>query len=209
MDHVHLVDHPFITDSLAHLRDQSTGLKKFRFHSDQLCKLLFAEAIRGLDFDEVTINTPLKKTKVSKLKDEVVIVPVLRAGLAMLPAALEFLPKSRVGFVGLVRDEETAVASEYYWKLPSIDASSVVIVTDPMLATGGSAAHVLTKIQAESHPKALRLVSVIAAPEGINKIINSFPGVEIFVGAIDSHLNAQKYIVPGLGDYGDRYFGTL
>ncbi|KKU46819.1 MAG: Uracil phosphoribosyltransferase [Microgenomates group bacterium GW2011_GWA2_46_7] len=141
MQNVHVVDHPFITDSLAHLRDKTTELKKFRFHSDQLCKLLFAEAIRGLTFRDIEIETPLEKTKVKKLHDEVIVVPVLRSGIAMLFGALEFLPKSKVGFVGLARDEKTAIASEYYWKLPDITRNSVVIVTDPMLATGGSIAH--------------------------------------------------------------------
>ena len=112
MDTLHVVDHPFITDSLAHLRNKNTELKKFRYHSDQLCKLLFAEAIRGLDFRQETITTPLESTPVKKLADEVIIVPVLRSGIAMLFSALEFLPKSRVGFVGLARDEKTAIHPE-------------------------------------------------------------------------------------------------
>lgn len=208
MEYVHLVDHPFITDSLAHLRDKTTDLKKFRYHSDQLCKLLFAEAIRGLEFNNVKIETPLNKTSVRKLKDEVIIVPVLRSGIAMLGAALEFLPKSKVGFVGLARDEKTAIASEYYWKLPEITQNSVVIVTDPMLATGGSILHVLRRVSQEK-AKEIRVVAVLAAPEGIKAIRAEFPETHIFLAALDDHLNLKKYIVPGLGDYGDRYFGTL
>lgn len=207
MDTLHIVDHPFITDSLAHLRDKNTELKKFRFHSDQLCKLLFAEAIRGLDFRQEDVVTPLTTTQVNKLADEVIIVPVLRSGIAMLFSALEFLPKSRVGFVGLARDEKTAIASEYYWKLPPITPTSVVIVTDPMLATGGSILHVLRRVTQEK-AKEVRVVCVLAAPEGLKAVRAEFPQVHIFAAAVDDHLNSKKYIVPGLGDYGDRYFGT-
>lgn len=207
MKNVHVVDHPFISDSLTHLRNKDTDLKHFRFHSDQLCRLLVAEAVRGLAVKEITIQTPLQEMKAEKLVEEIVVVPVLRAGLAMLPGALQFLPKSRVGFVGLARDEETAQASEYYWKLPSFSSESVIMVTDPMLATGGSSLHVLQRLHQEK-PKAVRLVCVIAAPEGIAAVHREFPEVEIFTAAVDERLNEKKYIVPGLGDYGDRYFGT-
>lgn len=204
---VHVVNHPFVTDSLSHLRDVKTDIQKFRHHSDKVCQLLFAEAIRGLDFNQVQISTPLTETTVERLADEVIVVPILRAGLAMAFGAMQLLPKSKFGFVGLARDEKTAVAHEYYWKLPKINAASLVIVTDPMLATGGSLHHVLQRLAAEQ-PKAIRIVSVIAAPEGIALLEQDFPAVEIFVGAIDERLNEKKYIVPGLGDYGDRYFGT-
>lgn len=204
---VHLVDHPFVIDSLSHLRSKKTDLQKFRHHSDKVCQLLFAEAIRGLDFDEVEIETPLAPMKTKKLADEIIVVPVLRAGLAMYYGAMTLLPKSKFGFVGLERDERTAVAREYYWKLPQISHNSVVIVTDPMLATGGSALQVFRKV-AKLKPKAMRLVSVIAAPEGIEALTTALPQVEIYTAAIDDYLNDKKYIVPGLGDYGDRYFGT-
>lgn len=203
-----IIDHPFITDDLSHLRDQQTEIASFRRHSDQLCRLLFAEAIRGLDFTDVPITTPLEIEIVSKrLKDEVIIVPILRAGLAMLFGAMQLLPKSKVGFVGLQRDEKTAKASEYYWKLPTIRKNSVVIITDPMLATGGSIFHLLNKIS-DLKPKEIRVVCVVAAPEGLACIREKFPDVKIFTAAIDDHLNESKYIVPGIGDYGDRYFGT-
>lgn len=207
MHNVHLVDHPFVIDSLAHLRNKNTKLKKFRFHSDQICRLLFAEAIRGLEFKQETIDTPLAPMTVKKLQDEVIVVPVLRSGIAMLFGAMQLLPKSKIGFVGLERNEQTAIASEYYWKLPKITANSVVIVTDPMLATGGSILHILDRVS--QHPaKEIRIVCVLSAPEGIEAIHGKYPNVQIFTGAIDSHLNDKKYIVPGLGDYGDRYFGT-
>jgi len=206
--HTHIINHPFITDSLSHLRDQQTELASFRRHSDQLCQLLFAEAIRGLEFETKPITTPLGITiETQRLKDEVIVVPVLRAGLAMLFGAIHLLPKSKVGFVGLQRDERTAIAAEYYWKLPQIGQNSVVIITDPMLATGGSLLHLLKKID-PLKPKEIRIVSVIAAPEGLELIRKDFPKVEIFTAAIDDYLNNVKYIVPGIGDYGDRYFGT-
>lgn len=204
---VHIVDHPFVIDSLTHLRGKNTELQKFRHHSDKVCQLLFAEAIRGLEFKAVEVETPLAKMTAHKLADEIIVVPILRAGLAMYYGAMTLLPKSKFGFVGLERDEKTAVAHEYYWKLPQVSHNSVVIVTDPMLATGGSALHVLQRI-AKLQPKALRLVSVLAAPEGVAAVTHALPQVEIYTAAIDSHLNDKKYIVPGLGDYGDRYFGT-
>lgn len=206
--HLHIIDHPFITDDLSHLRDQQTELASFRRHSDQMCQLLFAEAIRGLEFVDRPIITPLEIEMPSKrLKDEVIVVPILRAGLAMLFGALHLLPKSKVGFVGLQRDEDTAIASEYYWKLPQIRKNSVVIITDPMLATGGSLLHLLRKIS-PLNPKGIRIVCVIAAPEGLALIRNEFPNIDIFTAAVDECLNESKYIVPGIGDYGDRYFGT-
>ncbi len=206
-DRVYVVDHPLVMDSLSHIRDKNTDIQKFRHHSNKLCFLLFAEAIRGLSFHEVNIETPLQEIKTQKLADEVIVVPVLRAGLAMLFGAMDLLPKSKIGFVGMARDEETAIASEYYWKLPKITKNSVVIVTDPMLATGGSLLHLLRRVAKEG-PKEMRIVSVISAPEGIAAIRSEFPTVPIFTAAVDDHLNEKKYIVPGLGDYGDRYFGT-
>src|SRR3989344_8776820 len=204
MKNVHIVDPPFITDSLTHLRDKTTDVDKFRRHSDRLCELLFAEAIRGLDFKKIQIETPLEKMTAEKLADEIVVVPVLRSGVCMLFGALKLLPKSKVGFVGLERDEETAIASEYYWKMPPITKHTVVIVTDPMLATGGSILHLLHHVSKEK-PKEIRVACVISAPEGIKVIHDEYPDVKIFTAALDSHLNSKKYIVPGLGDYGDRY----
>ncbi|MFC1653958.1 uracil phosphoribosyltransferase [Patescibacteria group bacterium] len=207
MKNVFELNHPFITDSLAHLRDKKTGIRKFRYHSDQICWFLFAEAIRGLGFKEVEIETPLKEMKVEKLADNVVVVPIFRAGLAMLFGAMKLLPKSKIGFVGLERDEKTALAREYYWKLPELNENSVVIITDPMLATGGSLRHVLKRVL-EHKVKEVRIVSVVSAPEGIEKIHKDFPNVKIFTAGVDEGLNDKAFIVPGLGDYGDRYFGT-
>lgn len=209
MKKLHLVEHPFVVDSLSHLRDQRTSLEKFREYSDRICSFLFAEAVAGLTFRKEQISTPLAKIKVAKINDEIIIIPVLRSGIAMLFGAMKLLPRIKVGFVGMERNEETAVAREYYWKLPKITSNSVVIITDPMLATGGSIAHLINKVIKEK-PKAIRIVSVVAAPEGIDRLKKEFPklDLEIFVAAVDDQLNNKKYIVPGLGDYGDRYFGT-
>ncbi len=203
------VDHPFVKDSLAHLRDKDTDIRRFRFHSDQICHFLFSEAIKGLRFRSEEIETPVAKAEVEKLADEVVVVPVFRAGLAMLFGALQLLPKSKVGFVGYARDEQTAVAHEYYWKLPELTEHSVVVVLDPMLATGGTILHMLRRLtESGQKPKEVRVVSVVASPEGIEAVHAEFPEVMIVCAAIDRGLNDKKYIVPGLGDYGDRYFGT-
>lgn len=205
---LHIIDHPLVVDSLGHLRDQRTELTSFRRHSDQLCLLLFAEAIRGLKLADKEITTPLEVTVVSKrLNDEIIIVPVLRSGLAMLFGAMHLLPKSKIGFAGLERNEETAQAAEYYWKVPKIRNNSVVIVTDPMLATGGSLLHLLQRV-APLNPKEIRVVCVVAAQVGIDLIYKRYPLVEIFTAAVDEKLNNSKYILPGIGDYGDRYFGT-
>jgi uracil phosphoribosyltransferase len=206
---VYIVDHPFVKDSLAHLRDKTTAIRRFRFHSDQICQFLFAEAIKGLTFREQGIETPVGPTEVEKLADEVIVVPVFRAGLAMLFGAIHLLPKSKVGFVGYARDEETAEAHEYYWKLPEVTNHSVLMVTDPMLATGGTILHMLRRLTEHgTRPKETRVVCVVAAPEGIAAVQAEFPAVKIYCAAVDQGLNEKKYIVPGLGDYGDRYFGT-
>lgn len=208
MSKLSIIKHPLIQDSLTHLRNQETSLQEFRYHSNKICELLFFEALQDLNAKQVKIITPLTATKGEKLADEVIVVPVLRAGLAMLFGALQLLPKSKIGFIGLERDEVTAVARQYYWKLPKITKNSVVIVTDPMLATGGSLGHLLRQI-APQHPKSMSIVSVVAAPEGIKAIKKEFPDVKIFTAALDDHLNDRCFIVPGLGDYGDRYFGTI
>lgn len=207
MKNVSVSQHPLVIDSLSHLRDKNSPVDKFRRHSDRICQLLFAEAIQDLRFREEEIETPLASMRVKKLADNVVIVPVLRSGVCMLFGALQLLPKSQVGFVGMERDEQTAQASEYYWKLPPLTEESVVVITDPMLATGGSILHLLRLVSKEKF-KELRVVCVIAAPEGVEAITTEFPDVKIFTAAIDQKLNDKKYIVPGLGDYGDRYFGT-
>lgn len=204
---VHLLQHPLIADCLKHLRDKSVKIDEFRHYSNQICQILFLDAIDDVETRPVTIETPLVETDAEKLACRIIVVPVLRAGLAMLFGALELLPKAQVGFVGMQRDEKTAQATEYYWKFPEIKPEHTVVVTDPMLATGGSLLHLLRQI-APFQPHKIKVVCVIAAPEGIAALQQEFPDVEIYTAAIDEKLNEHKYIMPGLGDYGDRYFGT-
>lgn len=205
--HVQIIQHACIANALWHLRNERTPLETFRRNSDTISKLLIAEAMRNLSLTTKKVQTPLTMTEAECLSEDIVVVPVLRAGLAMLFGVLELVPQTRIGFVGLERNEKTALAKEYYWKIPTITKNTVVMVVDPMVATGGSAIHVLKRL-AEKKPKSLKLVSVISSTEGIKSVNDLFPDVQIFTAAVDEKLNSKKYIVPGLGDYGDRYFGT-
>ena len=190
MKNVTIIDHPVAASALGELRNREMPYDQFRFHSDAICRILVTEAAAKIDDAQ-----------------DVLVIPILRAAIAMLPASLQVLPSAKVGFVGLARNEETAIASEYYWKLPQITENTTILITDPMLATGGSLHHVLTKLK-DVNSKEIRLVSVISAPEGIEKIHSAFPDVKIITAAVDEGLDSKKYIIPGLGDYGDRYFGT-
>lgn len=207
MKNVYISDNAIAAHALTQLRDKNTSTERFRFYSDQICQILIDQSLQQVQLESIAIETPLTGFEGKKLPDDIVIVPILRAGIAMLNSALHMLPHAKVGFAGLQRDEATAIAKEYYWKFPQITQDSIVIITDPMLATGGSLLHVLKRLK-EYTPKEIRIVSVISAPEGIGAIHKEFPEVTIFTAAVDQQLNAQKYIVPGLGDYGDRYFGT-
>src|SRR6187402_3120007 len=170
--------------------------------------LLAAEATRDLPASPVTVQTPLGAAEGRRVSADVVVVPVLRAGLGMLDAVLELIPAARVGHIGLQRDESTAVASQYYAKLPSNLPSSYVVLVDPMLATGGSAIAALDVLK-KAGATNIKIVCIVAAPEGIALVERSHPDVEIYTPVIDRELNAQKYILPGLGDFGDRLYGTL
>lgn len=201
------VVHPLISHSLTILRDSGTRTDEFRRHSSIVSKILLVEATKHLMVVPQRINTPLAAMDGWKLGDDVIVVPVLRAGLAMLLAMQDFLPAAAVGFVGLQRDEETAQAHEYYKKLPSIFSASKVIVIDPMLATGGSFDETATALK-EKGATDITFVCIVAAPEGIAHIHRRHPDVMIITAAVDECLNAKKFIVPGLGDFGDRFFGT-
>ena len=207
MKNVIEVRHPLIDHSLTVIRRKETTTEEFRRHAGIVSKILLVEVMKGLGTANVRIETPLSPMTGRKLKDEVVVVPVLRAGLAMLFAIQDFLPAVSVGFVGLERDEQTAQAREYYRKLPKILASHQVLVIDPMLATGGSFDDTVTLLK-EKGAKRITIVSIVSAPEGIKRVQRNHPEVKIFTAAIDDHLNDRKFIVPGLGDFGDRYFGT-
>lgn len=201
------VHHPLIDHSLTVIRRKETGTEEFRRHAGIISKILLVEVMKDLTTANVNIETPLAPMTGKKLKDEVVVVPVLRAGLAMLFAIQDFLPSVSVGFIGLERDEKTAQAREYYQKLPKLYATHRVLVIDPMLATGGSFDDTVTLLK-EKGAKNITIVSIVSAPEGITRMQKRHPNVRIFTAAIDDHLDDRKFIVPGLGDFGDRYFGT-
>jgi uracil phosphoribosyltransferase len=205
---VHIVDHPLVHDALAELRDKRTTPDRFRRAATRISVLLAAEAMREVPIDTVTVDTPLGPADGLKTSDDVVIVPVLRAGLGMLDAVLEIVPRARVGHIGLQRDEMTAVASQYYAKLPPALEKSFVLMIDPMLATGGSAVAALDLLRAAG-ARQVRIVCIVAAPEGLSVVERHHPGVVIFTPVVDRGLNERKFIVPGLGDFGDRLYGTV
>jgi uracil phosphoribosyltransferase len=205
---VQIVEHPLVHDALATLRDASTPPEIFRRMAVRISLLLAAEATRDLPSHDVTVSTPLGPAEGRRVGPNVVVVPVLRAGLGMLDAVLELVPSARVGHIGLQRDEITAVASQYYSKLPADLAHSVVLMIDPMLATGGSAVSALDLLKAAGAAD-IRMICIVAAPEGVAVVERSHPSVRIFTPVIDRELNAHKFIVPGLGDFGDRLYGTL
>ncbi len=201
------IDHALAGTALTTLRRAETSTGEFRQHARLLGRILALHVLSDLPTGPVEINTPLERTTGSELLCSVIFVPVLRAGLALLDAMSDMLPGCRVGFVGLERDEETAIARSYYEKLPQQLATSEVIVLDPMLATGKSAITTVDLLKARS-ATSIRLACVVAAPEGIEALTHRHPDVPIVTAVIDRGLNEKKYIVPGLGDFGDRYFGT-
>jgi uracil phosphoribosyltransferase len=203
---LHISSHPLVSDCMAKLRDKRTGPDEFRALSRKVISLLLYEATADLPVRRGTVETPLGPAGVSWLEQEIVAVPVLRAGLGLLGPVLELLPKVSVGYIGLERDENTAVARIYYNKLPSLEGK-VPLLLDPMLATGGSGARALDLIK-EAGGRDSRFVCVVAAPEGVRAVEERHPEVKIFAAALDEGLNDRAYIVPGLGDFGDRLFGT-
>jgi uracil phosphoribosyltransferase len=198
--------HPLVADSLVGLRDRDTEPEEFRELARKLITLLVYEATADLPVRHGTVQTPLKQAAATYVEDEVVAIPVLRAGLGLLGPVLELLPRVSVGYIGLERDEETAVARIYYNKLPKL-AGKVPMLLDPMLATGGSAAQALDLIK-EAGGRNPRMLCVVAAPEGVRVVEQRHPEVRIYTAALDEGLNDRAYIVPGLGDFGDRLFGT-
>jgi uracil phosphoribosyltransferase len=205
---LHVVEHPVVHDALTTLRDASTPPEEFRRIAVRISLLLAAEATRDVPTEPATVHTPLAAADGRRVRAGVVVVPVLRAGLGMLDAVLELLPSARVGHIGLQRDEMTAVASRYYSKLPGDLRGSYVLMIDPMLATGGSAVAALDLLQAAGAAD-VRMICIVAAPEGIALVEQHHPSVHIYTPAVDQGLNAHKFIVPGLGDFGDRLYGTV
>src|ERR1700737_1768006 len=204
---LHVIEHPLVAHYLTRLRDRDTTPDELREASDKIITLLLYEATRDLRTRSFRMHTPLEETDGFVIGARVAAVPILRAGLGLVGPVLELLPHVTVGYIGLERDERTAVASRYYVKLPPDIEGKVVMILDPMLATGGTARKAV-EILKEYKPASVRLVCVVAAPEGIEALEKAHPDVQIFAAARDRQLNAQKYILPGLGDYGDRLFGT-
>ncbi len=205
---VHVVDHPLAAVQLTTLRDERTTHVQFRPAMDQLASILIYEATRDFPTMPVTVTTPLATTAGVRLAAEPIVVPVLRAGLGMLPAALALLPGARVGFVGLARDEQTFTPSAYMESVPASVAGHPVLMLDPMLATGGSALHCLRLLAGRGAGR-VDLVAAVSAPEGLAALEASGIDVRVFTGCVDAGLNANAFIVPGLGDAGDRLFGAV
>lgn len=208
-ENVFIMDHPLIQHKLTYLRDKNTGAKDFRQLVSEIAMLLCYEATRDLPLEETTVETPVAvaKTKVISGR-KLAFIPILRAGLGMVDGALSLVPAAKVGHIGLYRDPKTLKPVEYYSKLPSDIDQRDVIVLDPMLATGGSSVDAVTIIK-RSHPKSIKFMCIIAAPAGIETFTKAHPDVQLYCAAVDDHLNEHGYIVPGLGDAGDRIFGTL
>lgn len=208
MAKVVVMDHPLIQHKIGIMRRKDTGSKEFRTLVSEVAMLECYEATRDLELRDVEIETPICKTTVKELKGKkLAVVPILRAGLGMVEGMLEMIPAAKVGHIGLYRDPETAEPIEYYCKLPADCANREVFVVDPMLATGGSAVAALQMLK-EKGVKNIRFMCIIAAPEGVKRLQEAHPDVDLFIGALDERLNEKKYIVPGLGDAGDRIFGT-
>ena len=208
MSQLHIIDHPMVQHKLGILREIETGSKDFRQLLTEISLLMGYEITRDVPLDEIEIETPICKTKAYRVSGrKLAIVPILRAGLGMVDGLLTLVPVARVGHIGLYRNEETHEPVEYYCKLPEDIQDRMVIVTDPMLATGGSACDALTMLKKRGCTN-IKLMCLVAVPEGIAKVREAHPDVDIFVAAVDDHLNENAYIVPGLGDAGDRIFGT-
>ena len=205
---LHLIEHPLIQHKISLLRDKNTGVKEFRELTSETAMLICYEATRDLKMEDVKIKTPICEMTGKQLSGKkLAVVPILRAGLGMVDGMLNMIPSAKVGHIGLYRDPQTYEPVEYYCKLPSDCDEREVFVVDPMLATGGSCIAALQMLK-DKGVKHLRFMCIIAAPEGVKHLQEAHPDVDVYIGALDDHLNEHKYIVPGLGDAGDRIFGT-
>ena len=208
MSKVCVFDHPLIQHKLSILREKSTSVKEFRELISEIAMLMCYEATRDLPLEEIEIETPVAKAKVKHIAGKkLAIVPILRAGLGMVGGMVSMMPNVKVGHIGLFRDPETLEPVKYYFKMPPDIEERDVIVVDPMLATGGSASAAIQFLK-DDGVKHIKLMCIIGAPEGVKRMQEDHPDVDIFVAALDDHLNEHGYIVPGLGDAGDRIFGT-
>jgi len=204
---LYLIEHPLITHKLTQIRRKETGTKDFRQALEEIAGLMAYEISRNLPVKEVEIETPLSTCTTNELASNIVLVPILRAGLGMVDGITHLIPTAKVGHVGMFRDHETLEPREYYAKLPPCITNAVVMILDPMLATGGSASATISYLK-EQGASQIRLVCIVGAPEGVKRIEKEHPDVDIYLSALDDRLNEVGYIVPGLGDAGDRLFGT-
>ena len=208
MENVTIFDHPLIQHKISRLRDKNTGTQEFRSIVEEIAMLMGFEALSDLPTKDVEVETPIETCMTPMLAGyKLCVVPILRAGLGMVEGILDLVPSAKVGHIGLYRDEETHEPHEYYCKLPSPIDKRVIVVTDPMLATGGSAVAAIDFIK-EHGGRDIKFLCIIAAPEGIKKLAETHPDIEIYIGNVDRELNDNAYICPGLGDAGDRIFGT-
>jgi uracil phosphoribosyltransferase len=202
-----LIDHPCVQHKLAIIRDVETGHKRFRELSKEITKFVCYEALKNIKVRKVTVQTPLAEASCKKIDTDLVVVPVLRAGIGMLEGILELVPTARVGFVGLYRDEDTKEPVSYYERLPPQVKGGTCIIIDPMVATGGSTTAAIDVLKAAG-AGTIVVVCIVTCPEGIERVESAHPDVHLYAAAIDDRLDERKYIVPGLGDAGDRLFGT-
>ena len=208
MSKVYINKHPLVQHKISILRDKNTGTNEFRSLVGEIAMLMGYEALNDLPTEEVEVETPLEKCLTEMISGrKMAIVPILRAGLGMVDGILQLVPASKVGHIGLYRDEETHTPVEYYCKLPNPIEERIIVVTDPMLATGGSAIDAISQIKKHGGKK-IKFMCIIAAPEGLKALEEAHPDVQIYVGHLDRQLNSDAYICPGLGDAGDRIFGT-
>lgn len=206
MENIFVLKHPLACHYLTHLRDKTTKPPLFRTLTKKISSLLALEASYDLKTKTIDIETPLESTEGKIIDEKIIVIPILRAGIGMIEPLMDLFPNVKVGYIGIQRDEETAEPHHYYLKLPDI-RNNLVFVTDPMLATGGSASSAIEKIK-KFNPKKIILLTIVSAPEGIKRINIDHPDVLIYTASVDRKLNEKKYILPGLGDFGDRLYGT-
>ncbi|MBN1501620.1 MAG: uracil phosphoribosyltransferase [Spirochaetes bacterium] len=201
------IDHPLLKQKLTVLRDKNTETKDFRALASEITMLIAYEALKNIELEDITVETPLTEFKGKQLKNDVIIVPILRAGVGMLEGILNLVPEAKVGFIGIYRDPETKKPVTYYEKMPENCKNPVTFIIDPMLATGGSIIATIDILKKKKFNN-IKVISIISSPEGLDAIEKVHNDIEIYTGNIDDHLDERKYIIPGLGDAGDRLFGT-
>ncbi|MGL6125374.1 MAG: uracil phosphoribosyltransferase [Metamycoplasmataceae bacterium] len=203
-----LIEHPLIDAKLTVMRNTKTDHTTFKNNLNEIASLMIYEVLRNYKTKKITITTPTNhKTIGATFDKEIVIVPILRAGIGMVQGMQSLVPEARVGHIGIYRDEKTMKANEYFYKMPNIKKDSYILVVDPMLATGGSACYSIKKLKKEGYTN-IQLICIVGAPEGVERITKAFPDIKIYLAALDERLDENGYIVPGLGDAGDRIFGT-